>query len=185
MNELDRQLFHIDLGLLLVLFFAFFGSTSTLCLLSLSILLGSLLIHMKLRNSRLPLIDWFLGKFERSGEAPGYGSLWYMVGFLLLFSLLQNPSQLAASSLILAVGDGLSTLAGRRFGRNPLPYNRKKTLEGSAAFFLSSSLLAFPFLGTNAIVLAFLATIGESISLGVDDNLTVPALCILFLKSVG
>jgi len=182
MSETDRQLFHIDLGLGVIMLFVIAGQTAALAFLSASILAGVILIHLKMRETPIPIIDWFLARFERKGEVPGYGSLWYFVGLLLLFSLLKNPAHVASAALILAGSDGLSTLVGVRYGKNPLPYNKNKTLEGSAAFFASSAIFAYALLGPSGIFLAVFATVVESLPLGIDDNLTIPLASSIFLR---
>jgi len=64
-------------------------------------------------------------------------------------------------------------------GRHPLPYNRRKTLEGSLAFFVFS-LPACLFVGWIGIALAAITAIVESLATPVDDNLLTPIAAIIF-----
>eukprot|EP00210_Caulerpa_lentillifera_P004778 g4562.t1 len=96
---------------------------------------------------------------------------------------------------ILAGGDGMAEIIGRRLGKTKLPYNRDKSVEGSFAlivfgFLLSIGLMWFfqwfgflslewngqrmPYLWT--LVVAVCCAVVESLPLNskVDDNVSVP-----------
>jgi dolichol kinase len=149
-----------------------------------AILAGLLAMHLVLRAHRLPFVTWFIESFEREGvRAPGFGSAWYAMGVLFATVSIQGIAPLSAVICILAFGDSLSTIIGRR-GTHPLPYNRKKTIEGSIAFFLGS-LSACYFLGPLAVPLALACALAESLPLPFDDNIVVPAAAILFFMAVG
>jgi uncharacterized protein (TIGR00297 family) len=89
---------------------------------------------------------------------------------------------------ILAIGDALSNLVGRKFGGYRFPYNPKKTLAGSAAFVLGGGLAAWAVMLWNrppdsaysvtqllffAMAAALLAGLVESLPPVIDDNITV------------
>ncbi|GMH33132.1 hypothetical protein BSKO_00966 [Bryopsis sp. KO-2023] len=88
-------------------------------------------------------------------------------------------------------GDGLADVIGRRIGKNKLPWNTDKTVEGSVAMFFGGMLMALGLLSfyqsvgyltltpdTFYMVLgpALVATLVESLPITtiIDDNLTVP-----------
>lgn len=73
---------------------------------------------------------------QAAGYSPGMLSYPATVFFLvILFPLPIAVSQWAT----LSIGDGFATLAGRLFGKRPLPWNRDKTWEGVAAFFMTAT----------------------------------------------
>src|SRR5260370_40285759 len=67
-------------------------------------------------------------------ERGVHGIIWYPLAVLLLLvTFPRRPDIVAAAWGILAAGDGLATLAGRAIGGPRWPWNREKTLSGSAA----------------------------------------------------
>jgi dolichol kinase len=92
--------------------------------------------------------------------------------------LLSNAHEIDAAIVALAAGDSAATIFGI-LGTHPLPYNRRKTMEGSLAFFIFS-LTAFLFVGWMGIALAAITAIVESLATPVDDNLLIPVAAILF-----
>lgn len=120
------------------------------------------------------------------------GILLYPLSVLLLILAFPSRPDIAAAAWgILAWGDGAATLAGRAWGCRPLAWNRDKTIEGTLAFFVTAS-AAGTFLAwwtvpavTPAPILAFTlvapviaagaAALAETVPIGLDDNITVPA----------
>jgi dolichol kinase len=180
MDEFRRQLFHVNSGLAILLFFFIFGFFATQMLLFATLVAGFALIHLKLQRAKLPIIDNFLEKFERPGAIEGAGALYFATGALLAVSLLSNAGQVAAVLLILALGDGFATIIGSK-GRHKLPFNGKKTAEGSIAMMLFS-MPAYFTAGWIGIIAAAAATIAEALPISLDDNLSVPLACILVFK---
>lgn len=183
MKELDRQLVHLDFGLAFLILYLLAGREETIVLTLFAFLIGVVVINMKILKKKVFLADQLLEMFEREGVMPGHGSLWYATGLLLLLLFLRSPVQIASGILILSVGDSIATMVGR-MGKIKLFYNRKKTFEGFLAFFLSS-LLTYPLLGILSLPLALACAVGETLPLRMDDNLTVPIICIIFFRALG
>ena len=117
------------------------------------------------------------------------GPLCYGVIFVLSTLLWWTHSPLGlAALLVLCAGDGMADLVGRRFGGNsPLPWNRRKSLHGSLAFFAAAlaSALAFcawfhaigllPYMLDPArlALVTLVGTLVESLPVEEWDNLTV------------
>jgi dolichol kinase len=137
------------------------------------------MIVLMQKGRKIPVANWFEETFEREDvRFPGYGAFWYVVGTLLLALSLGNVNEIAAAIVTLAAGDSAATIFGIQ-GRHSLPYNRRKTVEGSVAFFVFC-LPACLFVGWIGIALAALAAVVESLSTPVDDNLLIPITAILF-----
>lgn len=121
-----------------------------------------------------------------------HGIVFYPLAVLLL--LLAFPRRLdivAAAWGILAIGDGIATLAGRAIGGPRWPWNREKTMSGSAAFAIFGAaagvFLAWwcrgavvppsspAFAIAAPIVAAIVAAFVETIPVRLDDNLSVAA----------
>ncbi len=80
---------------------------------------------------------------------------------------------------ILIISDSAAALVGRRFGRRRF---LNKSVEGSAAFFLTALVViavtpkisAVPGEYLIAVVAAAFGTVVEALSVGIDDNLSIP-----------
>jgi uncharacterized protein (TIGR00297 family) len=120
------------------------------------------------------------------------GIVFYPIAVLLLILTFPWRLDIAAAAWgILAVGDGMSTLVGQRFGRRRIPWNSEKSIAGSFALFffggLAGACLAWwcrpaaipvPSLWFSLgapFVAAFVAAFVETIPIRLDDNLSVPA----------
>lgn len=115
---------------------------------------------------------------EKSGDFTG--ATYILIAFCCTIALYDKPIAVAALSFTI-VGDTLAALVGRRFGR--LRFGRK-SLEGSLACLVGCGLVAWAVPGLPiyvGIVGAGVATIAESISLGIDDNVSMPVLSGLFM----
>jgi dolichol kinase len=177
--ELRRKLIHLFFGLFLIILLIYSGRTHLIIFLGAALILGIMMILLMKKGKRIPIADWLEETFERENVLfPGYGAFWYVVGALLLSLFLSSSSEIAAGIVTLAAGDSAATIFGV-IGHRRLPYNRRKTWEGSIAFFVFS-LPACLFVGWIGAVLAALASIVESLPAPVDDNLLVPLSAIVF-----
>jgi len=177
-RELKRQLFHMAVGLAALLVLLHFGRGFAIATAFFTIIIGTLLINLRVRGGKIPIVQWFEKEFEREdAPLPGWGSACYATGVLMLLATLSDVNDIAASIFILAIGDGVSTILGRK-GKMKIPYNREKTVEGAVAFFVSA-LPAVGFVGPIAIPAIALATIAETLPV-LEDNLIIPAACMAF-----
>lgn len=118
-----------------------------------------------------------------------------VLGLLLIFP--SRPDIVAGSWGVLAAGDGMATIVGRHAGRRRIPWNREKSVAGSAALFVfggaAGALLAWwcrpgvippPYLWYSVgapFAAALAAAAVESVPIRLDDNLSVPASAALVL----
>jgi dolichol kinase len=183
-SEIKRQLFHIIVGILVVLSMAFVSRRIVLASL-LSLLLVSVLFSIISVKKRIPVISFLLDKMGRSADErfPGKGFIFFIAGCLLAFKIF--PQDIALASIaVLTFGDSVSTLAGsiNRLGKKyrAEPFSRCKAYYGT----IIGAIVAFPFamifvspLYAAAAAAAGMLAEAVSIKFGeqeADDNLMVP-----------
>jgi len=177
--ELGRKLFHFFFGIFLIFILFYSGRINLIIFLFVVLFFGGIMIVLMQKGSKIPVADWLEETFERENvRFPGYGAFWYVVGALLSALFLGNAHEIAASIVVLAAGDSAATIFGI-LGTHHLPHNKRKTWEGSLAFFFLS-LPACLFVGWIGIALAAMAAIVESLATPVDDNLLIPVTAIIF-----
>lgn len=181
-SEVRRQVFHMFLALCALAVFVIYGKGMLMGATFFILIVGLLFVNSASLGKTNFLIDWFIKNFERPGvRFPGWGSACYATGVLLLATFLAEPNFIITSLLILGFGDAISTLVGR-VGKTALPYNKSKSVEGTLAFFISSSLLSWFFIGPLALAVSAIAALAESISLRFDDNIMIPLVLIAFFS---
>ena len=177
--EWNRQLFHIFLGLVIVVLLKFGFIDKKLILVVIAV---GLIASYASEKVKIPVIYILLEKFERKGELkrfPGRGIIFYFIGAYIAL-LLFTKEVAMASILVLALGDSVSHLYGLHFGRIKHPLSGKKFLEGTIAGFILGFIGAFVFLPFHEAFFASLAAmIAEAVGIKigtqqVDDNLIIP-----------
>jgi len=175
--EIRRQLFHLILGIVIVVLYSIEILTINVLFIIFFVGLITSLISLKYN---VPIICWFLKNFEREKdfqENPGKGTLMYITGVLVTLLLFKENIALAAI-MILAVGDSVAHIVGKYFGR--YQFKNAKHLEGTLAgiFFASvaASMFVKPtlaFLGSSAAMILEVIELkmGKII---IDDNLVIP-----------
>ncbi len=178
--EEGRQIIHILAGFAIIGMLYLFGlnvnglEAVELLLLGLMIS-GLMLINMRMLGMYIGPFHHILDNFDRVGEEfPGRGPLLYLVGTLLILSYIKDFNFILAAIAIFSVGDGVSTLIGRRYGKNVLSWNSRKSWEGTLAFFISSAIVSYFFIGLAGIYFSAILAFIETIDFHVDDNLLIP-----------
>ncbi len=171
--EVKRQIFHlvlISLWLVPILLFPYPLALITFVL----VIAINLAVVLKLRPF-YQLFSFLLEHLERERnlDRPGIQALYANLGVFLSFLLFGELSMFGV--IALSVGDSLSTLIGKHFGRHKIFFNGAKSWEGSFAFFLGS-FLAFIFITDHrtALLLSSLSALVEALDLRIDDNLVIP-----------
>ena len=177
--ELNRQIFHVFLGIVIValLLFNFIDKNIILA----ATLMGIIISYLS-KKIRIPIVYNLLQEFERDGELekfPGKGIIYYFIGIYIV--LLLFPKDIAmASIMVLAFGDSVSHIFGLHFGRIKHPLSKTKFIEGSLAGFAAGFIGALVFLPWwEAILASLISMIVEAIEIKIgtqqiDDNLVVP-----------
>ncbi|CAN5177046.1 SEC59/DGK1/VTE5 family protein [soil metagenome] len=103
------------------------------------------------------------------------GSTWMLLSAVITFAIFAKPVAVAAFAMLI-VCDTAAALVGRRWGR--IRFGRKrKSLEGSAAFFIAGVLVAAVtpevplWIGAVA---SLVAAVVEAVFWRVDDNFSIP-----------
>jgi len=175
MLEFRRKLFHFFSLLSLALFVLFLPFWANVLFFSVAIVINYLLVkrQKKLLGLLSPLI--YALERERNLSRPGIQSLYALLGIFISYLLFGEGSLYGI--LVLAVGDAFSGLVGYYMGKHPLPYNPRKTAEGSLAFFISSFLALLPFTDMyTALFVSLTCALAESLPLPFDDNFYIPLL---------
>jgi dolichol kinase len=180
-TELIRKGIHLTSGLI-PLFYHFNEKSTTLWILA-AVTCGALAIDL-LRFSYPPFRRVFysvVGFMLRSHETESgrfNGATYVLVSATLSVLIFPKPIAITAFT-VLILADMMAALAGRKFGRHRF---LAKSLEGSAAFFVTALLVTLvvppfsglPVHGALAAVAALSATVVEACGWRLDDNFTVP-----------
>jgi len=177
--ELRRQIAHLIIGAMIVFLIELKLLTPNLLLI---ILILGVILSLIYRYKSIPFIHEMLQSLERPHDMvnfPGKGVIFMVLGSFL--SLLLFPIVIAkAAIIVLAVGDSVSHIVGRYFGKTRVPFSKNKMLEGTVVAIVFSTLSALLFVDIGKAFLAsFLTVTFESVypeKLGryLDDNLLVP-----------
>jgi len=180
-NEALRKTLHIALGAgIVALKFLPWTIAAAICL---AAALGNWLVLHRIVGKRV-------SRHERGYDA---GIVLYPLAVGLAIVVFREDLAVAGAIwAILAFGDGFATLAGKAIRGTRLPWNRDKTWSGFLAF------IAFGTIGAEVSLLLFgwhpnlplltlivvVCAIVESLSLHIDDNLTVPLTAALMFLAV-
>ncbi|WP_215144090.1 diacylglycerol/polyprenol kinase family protein [Exiguobacterium qingdaonense] len=120
-------------------------------------------------------------------ERKSLGTVYYPIALLVIlyFFFESEPIAFLAGSLVLAWGDGMAALIGRKYGTVIYDlYGQKRSFQGSIAMFLSSYAVLFLLFLWNDVVMwqvvtygfiiSIIATLTEAISYRDWDNFTIP-----------
>lgn len=178
--EFRRQVIHLIYGPVLVLLH-FYGIINQS--LMLGMIIGGAIASFLIKRERLSLVAKVLSFFERDHHMqnfPGRGILFFTIGaYLCLLLFEQNIAY--AGILILSVGDAISNIVGRHFGKIKTKLNVNKYIEGTIVGILFSIPVAYYFVPNiyAAIAASCIAMVLEMpnikiFGIEIDDNLLIP-----------
>lgn len=178
-SEIRRQIFHICAGISL-LFLAKYNILNPIHIFIILIL--GIIISLLSKRFKIPIVCWFLQKFERKEELkkfPGRGVVYLFAGALLSLKLFP-PDIAYASIIILSLGDPISHLVGVRIGKVKHPLSNVKLVEGTLVGTLCAFIGALFFVPTLEALLASVGAMTAEVvefemnKQVVDDNIIVP-----------
>jgi len=162
--------------------------------------LGCILLALLLTTFILPQLDVDLR--TRGGEASRVDSRSAMLAYplsMLVTVILYRHNLYIVSAVwaILALGDGMASVAGEALRGPGLPWNRQKTWAGFLGFVFAGMFGAYaltrwvaPELDIQDVFVASAAAavvgaVVESMPIGLDDNISVPLVCGAFIYSIS
>lgn len=174
-TEFRRKILHMCIGIIIVIT----HSLGVLSVFDLFVILAAgISLSFACTKYRIPIIYWFLEKFERKHTHPGKGAITFFVGSILALKLF--PSDIAyASILILALGDSFSAIIGP-FGSTKTFLSTTKLMEGTLAGIILATIGARFFVSLpEALLASTLAMTVEATELKLNnkilsDNVLVP-----------
>ncbi len=184
-KERNRQIFHLILGLIVALLIHQAIITE---LVSFLIVVIGFAISVISKKRQIPVIYWFLKRFEREKDIkkfPGRGALYFFLGVFFTLIIFKKETA-AAAVLIFAIVDTIPPLIGK-YGKIPHPLSSKKYLEAALGGFIIAGFAATILIPWYQAALASLAAvIVEGIDLRakldpLDDNITVPLISALVI----
>ena len=166
-----RQLIHAS-GVFIIFLNIFLGPIISILTCIVIVLFVEAIFRID-KTQRVPFFSTILRKCKRKSDEHGF--VYFFVGIIVTLYLFKfNIAISNAAIIILLFGDSASTIFGKRFGKTHLPFNNKKTIVGTSAFFivaLIGALTQVPLL--PAFFGALCGAITEAYS-PVDDNIPIP-----------
>jgi dolichol kinase len=183
--EINRDVFHIAAGVMLILIFYFESISVAITLQILMILGGLFVISMsEAFGSKDTGISGFVYRLERNGASLGHGALWLALGSLFAVSFLSTAGVLAVFSALF-IGDPVATIIGIYKGHRKLPHNHRKSVIGSVAYFLATAAVSSVFIGAYGILVGLVGAAVESLRIRIDDNFSVSVVLTVLLLVLG
>ncbi len=189
-TELPRQIVHLS-GLVFVILAQFIGREMTIIYFSLiAIFFFFYSLYVRTQESKLERFlekvesrfRDFIFRFEREDiRNPFTGAMFFYTGCALTFVFFPFAIASAACAM-LAVGDSLSTLIGKKFGKHRIG---GKTFEGSLANFFGSLLAGIFFVNPILSFTGALASSATELFPKINDNLTIPIVSGLVMFSLS
>jgi len=178
LNHVSVKASHILCGLFILLLGARYGRNTVMASTLACLISYGLYEYLRwFRYKDVPYVTEALrliGSPENREERPFLSPAYAALG-IFLTSAFFTPQIANAAISVLALGDGFSALVGRVAGRNPLPINGQKTIEGSlTGFFIGAVGCQFFVPIKLALIGSFAGMLIEALPLPVNDNLTVP-----------
>ncbi len=169
-NEVLRKFLHIGMGFGALLLARIPWRYAAL--IGVAAIIGNWLLLHRIAGRRV-------SRHERGWDA---GIVLYPFAVTVLIIVFHWHLEIAAVAwVLLAFGDGFSSLVGQRVPLATLPWNRAKSLGGFLAFIVfggaAAFLIARVFGAPHDVAIAaavLVSAIAESLPLGIDDNVTVP-----------
>ena len=178
--ELRRQIIHLLYGPFLILLYQYEIINNHIIL---GAIVGGGIASYLIKKQKLSLIAKILSVFERAHHMerfPGRGILFFTIGAYLCLMLFEKNIAYAGI-MILSIGDALTNIVGRHFGRIKTRLNPHKYIEGTLTGIAISIPVAYYFVPnlSAAIAAAIIAMFLEIphikiFGFEIDDNLIIP-----------
>ncbi|MBW6462297.1 MAG: SEC59/DGK1/VTE5 family protein [DPANN group archaeon] len=171
-KEFFRKLIHLT-SLLIVVFYYYLGKEVTLFILVFALILFIESEYLRVEKGiTIPLLHDYVRDKEQNRLA---GHIFFIMGAIISISVFDMDIAVAAI-LMTTFGDSAATIIGRRYGKVSIPGIRNKKVEGCFAELFVNLIIGYLFIDSVIIILlmAFTATIVETLVDELDDNLIIP-----------
>lgn len=173
-REISRDYVQTFSGIVVLVLIALVGLSLSRELVTLSVM-GLYLIGNYYSRNRRTFIGSLLNSFERDSTPLGIGAIWFAIGVLFAYAIVDSVSVLFIVAFVLMIGDSLATIAGTKIKSFPLFFNKNKSFSGFTALLISSAIFGYFIIGPMAIVYAVIGAMIESgTRKPLDDNYTIP-----------
>ncbi|MDE1868830.1 MAG: hypothetical protein KGH60_02585 [Candidatus Micrarchaeota archaeon] len=183
-TEVNRDLIHILLGIILVAVLFSTGFTRATEIIFGLILLGYIANNILSTNRLIGIYKRIL-PLERSNVVYGAGAMHLAAGAALIIGFIPNFNFAMFGIIALFFADPIATIVGLNLSRAKIPFNREKTVAGSLAFFAVAAVLGYPFVGIYSISFGIILAIIESLNILIDDNIRVGVVTVLLYALIS
>ena len=171
-----RELIHASGLLIPFLCIYLFNNIIVATLLFMAVFIYSVSELLRNFGTNVPIISKITLRAADRSELHEFNTapIFHALGIAL--SLLIFPARIGYAAIaVLALGDSSASLLGKRFGRNRIPFNKGKSIEGSIIGLIIGFLGALLFVDPiTALVGAVVGILIEALPLPLDDNLLMP-----------
>ncbi|VVB88919.1 Uncharacterised protein [uncultured archaeon] len=154
--------------------------------LTVGLLVFGLAVYLFLEAAKPKINPSILSLVYRDNEIKAFAvePLSYIISVLSLLSLsfFIDEKLCFAAIAVLAAGDGVAGVIGRRYGRHRLFFNKDKSWEGSTSGFIAAVLAGLFYAGPIAIVGAAFGMLAGAVNR--HDNIAVPFAALISMAMV-
>ncbi len=170
--EVKRKAVHLT-SIIIVLTFYFFGKEAVLLLLTVYLIVMLELEYFRIEwGKKLPIVH-SLFRIKEADRLGGH--VFFTIGSIIAVSVFSKEIA-SAAILMTTFGDTSAAIIGKAFGRTWIPGLKNRAYEGCAAEFIVDLIIGWLFLQNWVVVLvmAVTATVVETVTDKLDDNLLIP-----------
>ena len=170
--ELIRKAIHLT-SIIIVLTYHFFGKEAVLLLLTVYLIVALKLEYFRIEwGKKLPVVH-SLFRIKEADRLGGH--VFFTIGSIIAISVFSKEIA-SAAILMTTFGDASAAIVGKAFGRTWINGLENRAYEGCAAEFIVDIIIGWIFLPDWILVLvmAGTATIVETVTDKLDDNLLIP-----------
>ncbi len=156
-------------------------------ILTLELLVATTIVYLasewaRLNGIRFPVLSFVTKLCVRASERRKLALAPVTLALGVMLSLVLFPTLIASVTIaILACADSIATIVGKFYGKIRIPYNSKKSLEGTVAFFITAFICAVIYVPLKtALIVSLVSCIIESLPVK-HDNISIPLGTGLFL----
>jgi phytol kinase len=171
-QELKRKAIHLT-SVIIVLTYHYFGKEAVLLLLTVYLIVMLELEYFRIEwGKKLPLVHdlYRIKEADRLG-----GHVFFTIGSIIAVSVYSEEIA-SAAILMTTFGDTSAAIFGKAFGRTWIHGLKNRAYEGCAAEFITDIIIGSLFLQSwiAILVMAGMATLVETVTDKLDDNLLIP-----------